>query len=280
MVIFKKSEPVRLFLEEQKATGARIGFVPTMGALHEGHLSLISQSALENSLTVCSIFVNPTQFNNPDDFRLYPVTVEADIERLTGVNCPVLFLPTVPEVYPSGYVKPSYDLGPIESVLEGHYRPGHFQGVCEVVDRLLSIVQPDTLYLGQKDYQQCMVVRRLLELTGRDDQVALSIAPTLREADGLAMSSRNLRLEPPARAKAPRIYQMLQHLKSRVGSEPLDTLEADGRRMLESEGFAVDYVAIADAATLAPPAGANGKLVGLVAASIQQVRLIDNLPLN
>ena len=147
--------------------GKTIGFVPTMGALHAGHISLIKASKNENPITVCSIFVNPTQFNDPKDFEKYPVTIEKDIDMLKEAGCDVLFLPSVEEMYPEGIVTENhYDLGYLETILEGKFRPGHFQGVCMVMQRLLKIVSRIDLYLGQKDYQQCMVIKRLIELMG------------------------------------------------------------------------------------------------------------------
>src|SRR6476620_9509378 len=154
MILFKKAAQLSGYLRKQKTNGLSIGFVPTMGALHSGHLSLIAASKKEQSITVCSIFVNPTQFNNPDDFKHYPVRIEEDIEQLLKSDCDILFLPSAEEIYPVGYAAKHYDLGLLETILEGHYRPGHFQGVCQVVDRLLEIIEPTSLYLGQKDYQQ------------------------------------------------------------------------------------------------------------------------------
>jgi pantoate--beta-alanine ligase len=165
-----------------------------MGALHGGHLSLIDTCKKENDLTVCSIFINPVQFNNPDDLKNYPVTTASDIEQLISHSCDVLFMPSVEEMYPAAYIKKQYPIGEIENKLEGYHRPGHFQGVCQAVDRLLEIVQPHNFYLGQKDYQQCMVIKKLLEMTGRENSIQLNIVPTVREEVGLAMSSRNLRL--------------------------------------------------------------------------------------
>src|SRR6476620_8327349 len=145
MTIFKKAEQLRMFLEKQQKEGKKTGFVPTMGALHDGYLTLIRESQKITDITVCSIFVNPTQFNNPDDFAKYPITIEKDIEKLEMNGCNVLFLPSVSEIYPPSYQKKHYDLGSIETLWEGTYRPGHFQGVCQVVDRLLEIVHPNHL---------------------------------------------------------------------------------------------------------------------------------------
>ncbi len=280
MVIFKNADQVSDFLSGLKKKDKNLGFVPTMGALHKGHVSLIQTSKEENDVTVCSIFINPAQFNNPEDFRRYPVTVEKDIELLIQSGCDVLFLPSVEQVYPPGYKKKIYPLGNIETMLEGYYRPGHFQGVCEVMDRLMEIIQPQRLYLGQKDYQQCMVIRKLIELSGKQQQIELVVERTIREEDGLAMSSRNLRLSKEDRAKAPVINKTLSYIKNNLGQIPLKTLRNTARTRLESEGFIVDYVEIADAYTLETVRGQSEKLVALVAASINNVRLIDNMILN
>ena len=183
-----------------------------MGALHSGHISLITNSKIQNQLTVSSIFVNPTQFNNAKDFEKYPITLEKDIDQLEKNGCNVLFLPPVEEIYTDGLNKlPHYNLGYLETVLEGKYRPGHFQGVCQVVHRLLNIVQPDYLYLGQKDYQQCMVIKKLIELTQLKINVVIS--NTLRENDGLAMSSRNMRLNEEERKLSVKIFETLSFIK-------------------------------------------------------------------
>ena len=280
MVIFKNARQASDFLFGLKKKDKNLGFVPTMGALHNGHISLIQTSKEQNDVTACSIFINPAQFNNPDDFQRYPVTSEQDIELLVQSGCDILFLPSVDQVYPPGYEKKIYPLGTIETILEGYYRPGHFQGVSEVMDRLLDIIQPQRLYLGQKDYQQCMVVRKLIELSGKQQQVELVVEPTVREEDGLAMSSRNLRLSKEDRAKAPVINNTLNYIRDNLGQLPLKTLRNTARTRLESEGFIVDYVEIADAQTLETVRGGSEKIVALVEASINDVRLIDNMLLN
>src|SRR5687768_11185612 len=280
MVIFKNADQISDFLSGLKKKDKSLGFVPTMGALHNGHVSLIQTSKKQNVVTVCSIFINPAQFNNADDFKHYPVTIEKDIELLIQSGCDILLFPSVEQIYPPGYQKKIYPLGNIETILEGYYRPGHFQGVCEVMDRLLEIIQPQKLYLGQKDYQQCMVVQKLIELSGIQKQIELVVEPTIREEDGLAMSSRNLRLSKEDRAKAPVINKVLNYIKDNLGRLPLKTLRNTARTRLESEGFKVDYVEIADAHTLETARGQSEKLVALVAASINNVRLIDNMILN
>lgn len=280
MIIFKQISALHKHLAQCREQGS-IGFAPTMGALHEGHLALIRAAKARNRTVVSSIFVNPAQFNDPRDFQKYPVTIEQDIRLLVREGCDILFLPSVEEIYPNGFTEHQhYDLGMLDEVFEGSFRPGHFQGVCRVVNRLLEIVNPHVLYLGQKDYQQCMVIQRLIDLTGRQTEVA--ICPTLREADGLAMSSRNLRLDATQRAAAPAIYQALVHAKTHLKQGPLDTLTKQIQDKLQTTGFRPDYFAFANAKTLAPRDHWDGqeKLVALVAAFLGEVRLIDNMLMN
>lgn len=279
MILFKIAGEITAFLRKAKINGQTVGFVPTMGALHQGHLSLIEQSGKENNLTVCSIFVNPTQFNNPEDFTKYPITIEEDIDKLEKAGCDLLFLPDPEEIYPPGHKKFIYDLGFLETLLEGKYRPGHFQGVCQVVDCLLAIVVPDSLYLGQKDYQQCMVIARLVTL--KNIPIRIINCPTLRERDGLAMSSRNLRLNKEQRMVAPVIYQVMLWVQQQIKKGPLADLKSAGRLTLMNAGFKVDYLEIADAGTLESIENWNGKdtPVVLIAAWLNDIRLIDNLVL-
>ncbi len=278
MIIFKEAAALAGYIENQKKQQKTIGFVPTMGALHQGHLALIHQARQHTDITVCSIFVNPTQFNDPRDFQKYPNTITSDVEQLTNAGTHVLFLPSVQEMYPTGTQQlEQYDLGYLETVLEGKFRPGHFQGVCQVMSRLLTMVKPHQLFMGQKDYQQCMVVSRLLQLMPLDTR--LIISPTVREKDGLAMSSRNMRLNTDERAKAPAIYRALSALKQQLQPGPLAPLQQQSIALLEQEGFKVDYVSIATADTLTLVTEWDGKqpLVALVAAFMNEVRLIDNM---
>lgn len=283
MIIFKKTRDLHKWLEAQRLAGISIGFVPTMGALHTGHLSLIESSIKANPVTVCSIFVNPTQFNDPKDFEKYPITIEKDIELLANAGCDILFLPSVKEIYPdelSSSLK--YDLGYLERILEGKFRPGHFQGVCMVVHRLLEIVMPDNLYLGQKDYQQCMVIKKLIALIGLSNAILVNICPTLREPDGLAMSSRNVRLNEDERIKATAIFRNLSFIKENLTTGDLKGLKETAFRNLSEAGFNVDYIEIADANDLSIIDDWDGqkKLVALAAAFMKEVRLIDNILLN
>ena len=281
MNLFKKTGHLQGYLQEARKQGSSTGLVPTMGALHAGHLSLINQSKQQNSLTIATIFVNPAQFNDKKDFEKYPVTIEKDIELLVAAGCDALFWPTVEEIYPNGYTAPvHYELGYLETVLEGKYRPGHFQGVCRVMNRLLDIIQPGNLYMGQKDYQQCMVVSRLLNIM--QSPAVLHTCATLREPDGLAMSSRNTRLNENERKNALAIFAALQFIKENIQPGNVSAVIEQSRRMLEEKEFRIDYVAIADAETLEPVVNWDGrqKLSALIAAFQHEVRLIDNMPLN
>jgi pantoate--beta-alanine ligase len=282
MIIFRKKKDIGGFVIEQKSSGKKTGFVPTMGALHQGHISLLKIAKKECGIVISSIFVNPTQFNDPTDFEKYPVTIEKDIDALEAGRCDALFLPSVDEMYPEGISTSEnehYKLGFLETVLDGKYRPGHFQGVCRVVEKLFRSVHADMAFLGQKDYQQCMVIKKLVEL--KDLGIEIKVCPTLREPDGLAMSSRNMRLTEENRKKAPEIYKTLMHLKQQVlkGDRDLKKLKQDAVINLAQKGFRVDYVETCNAATLEPYAKWDGytKLVLLAAAVAGDVRLIDNL---
>ena len=278
MKLFRKAGDIHDFLVKNRKQGNTVGFIPTMGALHPGHISLVQASKRSDSISVCSIFVNPTQFNDSKDFENYPTTIEKYIDQLEKWGCDVLFLPPVTEMYPNGtgHAK-KYELGYLESVLEGKYRPGHFQGVCQVVNRLLDIVPADQLYLGQKDYQQCMVIKKLVE--NENIKTRISICPTLREPDGLAMSSRNLRLPDANRKKAVKIFETLSYLKDHISPGNLEALKQDLVQGLAADDFKVDYLEIADAGTLELLAEWDGKkpLVALIAAFLDNVRLIDNM---
>jgi len=283
MIIFKTAKDLKYQLDKYRQTGQPIGFTPTMGALHDGHLSLLKTSKSQNAVTVCSIFVNPAQFNDPKDFKKYPSTLEQDIYKLETAGCDILFLPPVEEIYPDGIAeKKHYDLGYLDTLLEGKFRPGHFQGVCMAVEKLLDIVVPDNLYLGQKDFQQCMVIKKLIQLMGREEQIHTNICPILREQDGLAMSSRNMRLSGEQRAKSVALYETLTFLKQNLNKGSLSDIKKEATVLLQSKNFKPDYIEIADAKTLKPINEWDSRIniVGLVAAYIGDVRLIDNMMLN
>jgi pantoate--beta-alanine ligase len=282
MIIFKKAEALTSYLKKHKDGKRTIGFVPTMGALHDGHLSLISKCKNDTDIAVCSIFVNPTQFNDEKDFQKYPVTIPEDILQLEKLDCDILFLPTVQEIYPRGVASTKhYEIGKLENSLEGKFRPGHFQGVCQVVDRLLNVVLPDKLYLGQKDFQQCKVIQRLIEIL--DLPIELIIGNTMREPSGLAMSSRNMRLSAEEKEQALTIYSALQFINDSYKAVPFNKLKKESALYLKKHGFSiVDYVEIADAKTLdiTDTYDSSKTYVALIAAFLGEIRLIDNLLLN
>ncbi len=279
MILIKDITSLKKQLSLYQKANKTIGFVPTMGALHAGHISLIQKSNEVNHITVCSIFVNPTQFNNPTDLQKYPITIEADIDKLEKASCSILFLPTVAEMYLPNEKPLHYNLGTLEILLEGKYRPGHFQGVCIIVDKLLAAVMPNTLYLGRKDYQQCMVIGKMME--EKYGKIKLQICDTIRESDGLAMSSRNMRLNEKERVQALKIIESLMMIKSNIKPGNLLALKKAATFFLETNGYKVDYTEIADAKTLALQTDWDGKrkLVALVAAYLNEVRLIDNIVL-
>ncbi len=276
MVIFKKVIDIQSFISDLKARGEVISFIPTMGALHKGHIFLVENARKAGGITVASIFVNPTQFNDKEDFKHYPISVEADIDMLTEAGCDILFLPDVSEVYPNGTENmPTYDFGYLETILEGAHRPGHFKGVGQVVARLLDIVKPDRLYMGQKDYQQCMVIKDLLRQTNSSTQMVVS--PTVREDDGLAMSSRNRRLNELQREVAGVIYQCLVSIVAKKGSD-FTVVKKECEDILKAKGFDPEYIELADADTLhLNNSYTNGRQVALIAAKLGSIRLIDNM---
>ena len=278
MIIFKHVKDISSHLSLQQQAGKIIGFAPTMGALHQGHISLVENARTQSDVVVSSIFVNPTQFNNTKDFEKYPITLEKDIAMLENAGCDILFLPTVKEMYPGGLMETKhFELGYLETVLEGAFRPGHFQGVCRVVEKLLQIVHPDKLFLGQKDYQQSMVIKKLVELMNA--KTAIIICPTQREIDGLAMSSRNMRLTVEEKEKALAIYQSLLLIKEGVAKESPAILKQKAELMLKQAGLKTDYIEIADAKNLSVlhQWDAGKKAIALTAAFMNEVRLIDNM---
>ena len=277
MIVLKQIEKINDFVGNLKKEGKTVGFVPTMGALHNGHISLIKKSKSENSVTICSIYVNPTQFNNKTDLQKYPVTIETDINQLEKAECDILFLPSTQEMYKDGEVNEHYNLGFLETILEGKFRPGHFQGVCVIVDKLLKAIEPSALYLGKKDYQQCMVINKMI--TDKKYNVLLKICDTIREHDGLAMSSRNVRLNVTERTDALKIIETLKKIKRELTTENIEQIKINAQNYLTRNGYKVDYIEIAEADTLeiVKDWDGNKKLVALVAAFLNEVRLIDNI---
>ncbi len=278
MIILKDSGSIITYTNLAEKAGELIGFVPTMGALHYGHIALIEQAKAKCGLVVCSIFVNPTQFNDPKDFQKYPITLEQDILQLEHAATDFLMLPLVTELYQEGTGNlEKYDLGYLDTVLEAAYRPGHFQGVCQVMTRLIKAVRPQLLFMGQKDYQQCMVIKRLIQILKLP--VELVTCLTVREKDGLAMSSRNKRLGTIQRQNAIGIYHTLLHIQENIRQGNLEELKRKSLALLEQYQFKIEYVEIADAETLELVNHWDGeqKLVALIAAYQDDVRLIDNM---
>jgi pantoate--beta-alanine ligase len=279
MLLFKGVKDVEGYLRSFKSNGREVGFVPTMGALHEGHLSLVRRSKAENDLTVVSIFVNPTQFNEASDLEKYPRTESSDIKLLLQESCDVLFLPTEAEVYPPGLGdSPQFAFGKLAEVLEGAFRPGHFAGVAQVVHRLLEIIAPDNLYMGQKDYQQVMIIRSMLEQLKWDTRLVM--CPIVREAHGLAMSSRNKRLDPDERSIAGKIYEVLQAAEKwkQAGFLPVEIKERALRHLERVSAFAPEYVEVVHALTLEPLERFSPGDPAIICTSVWVggVRLIDN----
>jgi len=263
--------------EALRKEGKRIGFVPTMGFLHTGHLSLIQRARQENDVVVASVFVNPTQFGPKEDLDRYPRDAEGDRTKCEAAGVDVLFIPTAAEMYPEKPVV-FVTVEGISDILEGAVRPGHFRGVATVVAKLIHIVKPHRAYFGQKDFQQCAVVKRMV--TGLDLDVEVIVLPTVREADGLAMSSRNSYLDRSQRQKAAGLFRALAAGEQliRNGVREPETIKQNMRAILAQEkGVEIDYVEIADPDTLAPLERVEGRMVLLVAARVGSTRLIDNL---
>jgi len=263
-------------LQQAKCIGKTIGFVPTMGALHEGHLSLIKDAQVASSYTVCSIFVNPTQFNDPKDLEKYPRPIDNDKKLLIEAGCDVLFLPSVDEMYAPNE-QWSYALGNLDLLWEGANRPGHFQGVTQIVYKLFMAVQPDIAVFGQKDFQQCMVIAHLIE--SRKLPITLKISPTIREKSGLAMSSRNQRLTDQGKSEAAILHQLLLKASLLLGTLSNETIQEIVREELSSSALTLEYFGICRPQDLEPIVQFNPMedTVLLIAAWIEGVRLIDNL---
>ena len=278
MQVFHTIADLRYYLLLQRLQGKSVGFVPTMGALHVGHLSLIEASRLANDLTVCSIFVNPIQFNNPDDLARYPRTLEADCVMLDIARCDVVFAPSAEEMYAEKPVL-KFDFGDLERVMEGKFRPGHFNGVGIVVAKLFNIVQPERTYFGQKDLQQVAVIRRMMIDLGF--QMEHNVCATLREADGLAMSSRNRNLTPDERQIASHIYKGLCNAKEALvsGKTTAEVHEGMTAHFAEQPAFRLEYFEIVHAHTLQTVEAIQpiGETALCIAAYLGKVRLIDNV---
>jgi pantoate--beta-alanine ligase len=278
MEVFTSVKNLRNYLNQQSLQQRTIGLVPTMGALHEGHISLIEKSVQQTDVTVCSVFVNPTQFNNPEDLLKYPRTPEEDYAMLEKAGCTAVFAPSVEEMYPEQPLL-KINFGMLENVMEGASRPGHFNGVGIVVSKLFNIVRPHKAYFGQKDLQQVSIIKRLVSDLAFD--LELVICPTVRESDGLAMSSRNRRLNDAERNLAPEIYKILTAAKEHLlaGKPVNEVSELAKNELLAIPAFTLDYIEIIDLKTLqsVEHIGPEGSNAICIAIFLGPVRLIDNV---
>ena len=275
MKIFTTKEKLSKYLDELRTDGKSIGFVPTMGALHQGHLSLLTQAEKRADITICSIFVNPTQFNDPKDLEEYPRPIESDIQKLELAGCDVLFNPEVSEMYAANE-QWHLDLGELEHLLEGKFRPGHYQGVTQVVFKLFDIVKPDVAFFGQKDYQQFLIIQKMVDLLHLP--VKLVMCPILRETDGLAMSSRNIHLSADDRHHALILSKTLNWLKINFNPHEASSLTMQCENMINAEpGVQLEYFEIADGENLYNADQNSKQIVALVAAKVGNTRLIDNM---
>lgn len=277
MITFSKIYDTSNFVLKQKGNGKTIGFVPTMGALHTGHLDLMKRAKQENDLLIVSIFVNPIQFNNKKDLDKYPRDLNRDIKLLNAIGCDVLFAPSVDEMYPNKITK-KYDFGLLGNVMEGVSRPGHFNGVAIVVKRLFDIVSPNKAYFGEKDFQQLAIIKRLVEMESLPVQIIE--CPIVREDDGLAMSSRNERLTANERAAAPYIYQILKLAKKNSSTVcPRKIKQMVANIFKAREEFDLEYFELADDKELQPITSWDSApgIMAFIVVNLGKVRLIDNI---
>ncbi len=279
MEIFRTRAEVRKYLEQSKPDGRSVGFVPTMGALHQGHLSLIDAARTKADIVVCSIFVNPTQFNDKNDLANYPRPIEEDIQKLRETNCDVLFLPEVDEMYNSAD-KWHIELDNLDNILEGEIRPGHYQGVTQIVKKLFDIVSPDYAFFGQKDFQQFVVISYMVRKLGID--VQLIMCPIVRENDGLAMSSRNVYLSMEDRKHALSLFKSLTKAKADFDNLSIQQLKQNAMDYLSNAaGIKIEYFEVYNADTFEPVTTKNAEnIIALVAARVGKIRIIDNMILN
>jgi pantoate--beta-alanine ligase len=269
-------------LKPLKTDGLKIALVPTMGALHNGHLSLISEAKKNADIVVCSIFVNPTQFTDPKDLEKYPRPLAHDIEMLTGAGCNFVFMPSVKEMYPNYPAAENWsiDLGEAEFLLEGEFRKGHYQGVTQIVHKLFDAVNPDVAMFGQKDFQQVLMIKSMVNVMKHNVQIIT--CPIIREEDGLAMSSRNIHLSEEDRSNSLVLSKALFYIEDQYTNLPLDQLLRNAKNIItENKDVELDYLTIANADTLKPISDKADKgIVALVAAKVGQTRLIDNVIIN
>jgi len=276
MELFKTIKEIREYLKAKKDEDLTIGFVPTMGALHEGHLSLFREAKEENDIVVGSIFVNPTQFNNQDDLARYPRTFEEDIKKLEEEGCAAVFHPSAEEMYPVPDTT-KFDFGNLDKVLEGEHRPGHFNGVASVVKKLFEIVKPDRSYFGLKDFQQLLIIHKMIK--DFNLPVELVPCPIVREKNGLAMSSRNELLTKAERKQASLIYKTLKFVKVQSGFQPIHELKNYVNREFKRKNMKLEYFEIVDMYTLEPLTTWIGSktVIACIAVYVGNVRLIDNI---
>ncbi len=278
MLVFKTVSELTAHLQKAKQFDNSIGFVPTMGALHRGHLSLVNRAKANNDYAICSIFVNPRQFDRIADLEKYPRTPATDLGLLEAINTDVVFLPSEEEIYKKGMpTVPDFKLGNLTKVMEGKYRLGHFDGVVQVMYRLLSIVRPERVYMGLKDFQQQTIIAAMLHQM--EHQAQLIPVETVRAADGLAMSSRNAQLTAEQRRIAPLIYKILVEVKQRSRQRSPSDIKELANYKLTASGFRVDYFEVVDAKTLQPVQAFNDaeSVVACVAVWLGDIRLIDNI---
>lgn len=280
MEVLNNIKSVHNLIVKLKKTGKTIGFVPTMGALHQGHISLVEQSLKENDFTLVSVFINPTQFNNSEDLKKYPITTDNDIEILKKHGADAVYFPKVEDIYPNGLTSEHYEFDGLEMQMEGKFRPGHFDGVATVIRRFFEIVQPLNAYFGEKDFQQLRIVQELV----KNFHLPIQIVPVTikREEDGLAMSSRNVRLTESQRKESPIIYQILLQAKEYLKNHSIEETKKFVEEKFKETSFELEYFEIADEKNLLPAKEKlkDQKLRAFIAVFADEVRLIDNLDLN
>lgn len=278
MEVFEKVFNVQSYVALKRSEGLTVGFVPTMGALHEGHISLVERSVAENNLTIVSVFVNPIQFNNPDDLAKYPRVLDKDLGMLERAGVDAVFVPDTEEMYPEPVTR-NYDFGSLAEVMEGAFRPGHFNGVAIVVHKLFDIVTPHRAYFGEKDYQQLMIIKAMVNILQLP--VEIVACPISRESDGLARSSRNARLSPEMRLAAPFIYQQLQVAAKNASGRSAESIERCIADSFENHDLLrLEYFVVADGETLQPVKGkVTPNAHGFIAVFAGDIRLIDNIRL-
>ncbi len=277
MHIFTAVGPLKAYLKHHRSAQSSIGLIPTMGALHQGHLSLVEASKRDNDITVCSIYINPTQFNNRADLEKYPRTFEKDIQMLREANCDVMFRPDDSEMYPE-VSQINIDFGSLDKILEGEFRPGHFSGVALIVSKLFNIVHPDRAYFGQKDFQQLRIISRLIDELKFD--VKLMSVPIIRESDGLAMSSRNMRLTAEERRRSVCLFENLKQTCAAIlRGESFSNLKEEVSKRCIQNNVRLEYLALADTKnlTLLQSVKDPDQTILLIAAYVGDVRLIDNM---